>query len=58
MENIKVCYHSYADDTQIYTTISPGEYNPIETLSPKYISDLLPHYEPSRPSRSSGTSLL
>ena len=33
MENNEICYHSYADDTQIYITISPGDYNPIHTLS-------------------------
>ena len=27
MENNKICYHSYADDTHIYITISPGDYN-------------------------------
>ena len=33
MENNEICYHSYADDTQIYITITPGDYNPIHTLS-------------------------
>ncbi|MGG8473441.1 reverse transcriptase domain-containing protein, partial [Rahnella sp. PAMC25617] len=33
MKNNKISYHSYADDTQIYTTISPGDYAPIQTLS-------------------------
>lgn len=33
MKNIKICYHSYADDTQIYITISPGDYSPIQALS-------------------------
>ena len=33
MENNKICYHSYADDTQIYITISPGDYGPIQALS-------------------------
>lgn len=32
MENNKICYHSYADDTQIYITISPGDYGPIQVL--------------------------
>ena len=32
MENNKTCYHSYADDTQIYITISPRDYNPIQAL--------------------------
>ena len=33
MENTEIRYHSYADDTQIDITISPGDYNPIQTLS-------------------------
>ncbi|XP_068571421.1 uncharacterized protein [Cebidichthys violaceus] len=33
MENNKVCYLNYADDTQIYITISPGDYNPIQGLA-------------------------
>ena len=33
IENNKICYHSYADDTQIYITISPGDYSPIQALS-------------------------
>ena len=33
MENNKICYHSYADDTQIYITVSPGDYGPVQTLS-------------------------
>ena len=33
MKNNKISYHSYADDTQIYVTISPGDYSPIQTLS-------------------------
>ena len=33
MENNEICYRSYADDTQIYITITPGDYNPIHTLS-------------------------
>lgn len=28
-----ICYHSYADDTQIYITITPGDYGPIQALS-------------------------
>ena len=43
MENNEICYHSYADDTQIYITISPGDYNPIQTLSRciEQINDLM-----------------
>ena len=33
MKNNKICYHNYADDTQIYITISPGDYSPIQTLT-------------------------
>ena len=33
MKNNDLSYHSYADDTQMYITISPGEYSPITTLS-------------------------
>ena len=33
MENNEICYRSYADDTQIYITITPGDCNPIHTLS-------------------------
>ena len=33
MKNNKICYHNYADDTQIYITISPGDYCPIQTLT-------------------------
>ena len=33
MKTNMICYHSYADDTHIYITISPGDYNPIQTLS-------------------------
>ena len=33
MKNNKICSHGYADDTQIYITISPGDYNPLQTLS-------------------------
>ena len=33
IENNKICYHNYADDTQIYITLSPGDYGPIQALS-------------------------
>ena len=33
MENNKISYHSYADDTQIYITLSPGNYSPIQQLN-------------------------
>lgn len=33
MEKNKVSYNSYADDTQIYLTLSPWDYSPIQTLS-------------------------
>ena len=33
MENNKICYPSYADKTQIYVTISPGDCGPIQALS-------------------------
>jgi len=33
MKNNKVCYHSNADETQIYITISLGDDNPIQGLS-------------------------
>ena len=33
MGNNEICYHSYAVDTHIYITISPGGYNPIPMLS-------------------------
>lgn len=32
-ENNKINYHNYADDTQIYITLSPGDYSPIQALS-------------------------
>ena len=32
MKNNKICYHNYADDAQIYITISPGNYSLIQTL--------------------------
>lgn len=33
IENNKICYHNYADDTQIYITLTPGDYGPIQALS-------------------------
>ena len=33
MVNNKICYHNYADNTQIYITISPEDYGPIQVLS-------------------------
>lgn len=33
MENNKINDHSYADDTRIYITITPGDCSPIQTLS-------------------------
>ena len=33
MENKKICYHNYVDDTQIYITISPGDYCRKQALS-------------------------
>ena len=33
METSDICYYSYADETQIYITISPGDCNPIQMLS-------------------------
>ena len=33
MKTNMICYHSYADDTHIYITISPGDCNPIQTQS-------------------------
>ena len=33
MNKNKLCYHNYADDTQIDITISPGDYSPIQALS-------------------------
>ncbi len=32
MGSYKISYHNYADNTQIYITISPGDYSPIQTL--------------------------
>ena len=33
MENNKICYHIYLDDTEIDITISPRGYNPMQALS-------------------------
>ena len=33
MKNSDLSYHIYADDTQIYFKITPGDYSPIRTLS-------------------------
>ena len=32
MESNKISYHYYADETQIYITIPPGDYGPIQML--------------------------
>ena len=32
-ENTKICCYNYADDTDIYITISSGDYGPIKALS-------------------------
>ncbi len=32
MRNNQIAYHSYADDTQIYLTLSPNDYSPIDSL--------------------------
>ncbi len=32
MRKIKIAYHSYADDTQIYLALSPNDYSPIDSL--------------------------
>lgn len=39
MKNNNICYHNHADDTQIYITISPGDYSPIQTLI-RYIDQI------------------
>ena len=39
MNKNKLCYHNYADDTQIDITISPGDYSPIQALS-KFIEQI------------------
>ena len=31
--NNKISYHNYADDTQLYLTLSPGGNEPIQALS-------------------------
>lgn len=31
--NKKISYRNYADDTQLYITVLPGEHKPIKTLS-------------------------
>ena len=28
--NSRICHYNYADDTQIYTTMSPGNYDPLK----------------------------
>ena len=33
MENNKICYRNYADDTPIYITVSPGDCGPIQAMS-------------------------
>ena len=33
MEDNKICYHSYADDTYIYANISPEDYSQIEIIN-------------------------
>ena len=33
MKNNQVCYHNYADNSQIDISSSPGDYNPIQGLS-------------------------
>ncbi len=33
LENNKISYHNYEDDTQIYITVSTGDYGPIQALS-------------------------
>ncbi len=32
MRKNQICYHSYADDTQIYLALSPNDYSPIDSL--------------------------
>ncbi len=32
MRKNQIAYHSYADDTQIYLTLSPNDYSPIDSL--------------------------
>lgn len=33
MENNNISYHSYADDTQVYITLSPGDYRQMQELA-------------------------
>ncbi|KAF7650764.1 hypothetical protein LDENG_00121070 [Lucifuga dentata] len=33
LQNNKVSYHNYVDDTQIHIAISPNDYRPIELLN-------------------------
>ena len=63
-----MCYHDYADDTQLYISLSADDLSPVVTLSerikalhglgPQYFSDMLVRCEPVRPLRSSGTGHL
>lgn len=32
LQNSNINYHSYADDTQVYVSLSPDNYSPIDTL--------------------------
>ncbi len=32
MRKNQIAFHSYADDTQIYLTVSPNDYSPIDSL--------------------------
>ncbi len=32
MRKNQIAYHSYADDSQIYLTVSPNDYSPIDSL--------------------------
>ena len=32
IKNHSICYHNYADDTQIYLSLSPNEFAPLESL--------------------------
>lgn len=33
IQNIKVAYHNYADGMQIYISLTPGDYRPVEFLA-------------------------